>query len=402
MHYPPTFTSLAHSNFRLFWTGQLVSLVGTWLQQVALSWYVLTLTNSAFMLGAVSAISSLPILLLALPGGVVADRVPKRGLLIATQSVAMAMAFALAALVHFHLVRLWHIIAIAAVSGSAFAFDAPARQSYQAELVPRENLLNAIALNSAIFNGARIMGPALAGILYAAIGPSGCFFLNGLSFLAVIGSLWLITARSAPRARELSAWDDMRTGVTYVWRAPAVRGFMVIVAAFSIFGLAYAVLMPVFARDILHVGARGFGFLMTATGAGALAGALGLATFSRMKRRGSFVFATGLLFSAAATGLALSRSYALTMAVLPVVGFCMVSQVATINTIIQHSVPDDIRGRVMSVFTFMFMGMMPFGSFIAGSIAQRFGAPAAVLTGAVACVIALAALYWGQPGMRDV
>lgn len=402
MNYPATFVSLAHRNFRLFWTGQLVSLVGTWLQQVALSWYVLTLTNSAFMLGAVSAIGSLPVLLLSLPGGVVADRVPKRGLLIVTQSVAMAMAFLLAALVHFHLVRLWHIIAIAAVAGSAFAFDAPARQSYQAELVPRQDLLNAIALNSAIFNGARIMGPALAGILYALIGPAGCFLLNGVSFLAVIGSLWLITVRSAPPQRGLSAWDDMRTGVTYVWRTPAVRGFMTIVAVFSIFGMAYAVLMPVFARDVLHVGASGFGFLMTATGAGALAGALGLATFSRMKRRGDFVFGAGLLFAAAVTVLAQSRSYYLSMAAMPVIGFAMVSQVATINTIIQHSVPDGIRGRVMSVFTFMFMGMMPLGSFIAGSIAERFGAPAAVMTGAVACVIALAALYWGQPEMREV
>ncbi|MDI6738872.1 MAG: MFS transporter [Candidatus Edwardsbacteria bacterium] len=402
MSYPATFASLAHRNFRLFWFGQLISLVGTWLQQVAQSWFVLTLTNSAFMLGAVSAISSLPILLLALPGGVVADRVPKRSLLIFTQSVAMLMAFMLAGLVHFHLVRLWHIIAIAAVSGSAFAFDAPARQSYQAELVPRGNLLNAIALNSAIFNGARIMGPALAGILYAAIGPSGCFFLNGLSFLAVIYGLWLIDARLAPPPKSLSAWDDMRTGVTYVWRAPAVRGFIIIVAAFSIFGLAYAALMPVFARDILHVGARGFGFLMTATGAGALAGALGLATFSRMKRRGDFVFGTGLLFAAAVTVLAQSRNYYLSMAAMPVIGFAMVSQVATVNTIIQHSVPDDIRGRAMSVFTFMFMGMTPFGSFIAGSIAGKFGAPAAVQTGAIACVVTLAALYWGQPKMRKV
>jgi predicted MFS family arabinose efflux permease len=218
----------------------------------------------------------------------------------------------------------------------------------------------------------------------------------------VIAGLWLIDARPAPPRRELSAWDDMRTGVTYVWRAPAVRGFITIVAVFSVFGMAYAVLMPVFARDVLHVGARGFGFLMTATGAGALAGALGLATVGRMQRRGEFVFAAGLLFAAAATGLALSRSYALTMAVMPVIGFCMVSQVATINTIIQHSVPDQIRGRVMSVFTFMFMGMMPLGSFIAGTIAENFGAPAAVLTGAAACTVALAALYWGQPEMRRV
>jgi MFS family permease len=402
MRYPATFASLEHRNYRLFWYGQLVSLIGTWIQNVAQSWYVLTLTNSAFMLGAVSAISSLPILVLSLPGGVVADRVPKRGLLIVTQSVAMVMAFALAALVHFRVVRLWHIIAIAAVSGSAFAFDAPARQSYQAELVPREDLLNAIALNSANFNGTRIIGPALAGILYAAVGAATCFFLNGVSFLAVIYGLWLIDARAAPPPRDLSAWQDMRTGLRFVWRDPKLRGFATIVAAFSIFGMAYAVLMPIFARDILHVGASGFGFLMTATGVGALAGALYLATVSRMKRRGDFVFATSLLFAAAAAVLAVSRSFVLTLAVMPVIGFAMVSQLATVNTLVQHLAPDEIRGRAMSVHTLMVMGMAPFGSFIAGSIAGRFGAPAAVMVGALACALVTAVLYWGQPEMRQV
>ncbi len=402
MRYPATFASLEHRNFRLFWIGQLVSLIGTWLQAVAQSWFVLTLTNSAFMLGAVSAISSLPILLLSLPGGVVADRVPKRGLLIITQSVAMVMAFALAGLVHFHLVRLWHIIAIAAVSGSAFAFDAPARQSFQSELVPRENLLNAIALNSAIFNGARIMGPAVAGILYAAIGPAGCFFLNGISFLAVIYGLWLITARAAPPPRRISAWEDMKTGLRFVWRDPRLRGFELIVAVFSIFGMAYAVLMPIFARDILHVGASGFGFLMTATGVGALAGALVLATLSRMRRRGDFVFAASLLFAAAVAVLAVSRSFALTMAVMPVIGFTMVGQLATINNLIQHLAPDEIRGRAISVHTLMFMGMTPAGSFIAGSIAGKYGAPAAVLAGALVCALVTAGLYLFQPEMRQV
>ncbi len=390
-----TFASLRHRNFRLYWTGQLVSLIGTWIQQVTLSWLVLELTNSAFMLGTVSAIGSAPILILSLPGGVMADRVSKKRLLIATQTIMMLLAFTLAYLTHFKYLKIWHIILLSALSGSVFAFDAPARQAYTVELVGRKDLMNAIALNSTIFNTARILGPALAGVLYAMVGPAGCFLINGVSFLAVIYGLNLIRGEYQPRqGPRKSAFEEMKVGLDYVWHHPVIMSLVGMVAIFSIFGMPYAVLMPVFARDILHLQARGFGLLMTAVGIGAIIGAISLATFSQMKRRGVYVLVSGLVFTVAVTVFSLSNNLILSIACLPFIGFTMVSQVATINTIIQSIAPDDIRGRVMSVFTFVFMGMMPVGSFIAGSIAGRFGAPAALQFGAAVCLATLIYLFW--------
>lgn len=372
----------------------MVSLVGTWMQSVAQGWLVLTLTDSAFLLGLVSAIGSIPVLFLSLPGGVAADRFDKRKLLIFTQSTAMVLALTLASLTHYGLVRIWHVVLLAAVSGSVFAFDAPSRQAFTIELVGKEDLLNAIALNSAVFNAARIMGPALAGVLIGSIGMAGCFFLNGISFLAVIVGLWQITnQRPAPRAPG-SAWREMREGLSYSWNHPVIRPVVTIVAVFSIFGMPYAMLMPVFARDILAVGPRGLGFLMTANGVGALVGALGLAAFSRTKGRGRLVMVAGIAFSLGLAAFSLSRSFILSLALLPLVGWSMVSQTATINTLLQTTVPDGLRGRVMSLFTFVFMGMMPFGSLLGGSLAQRFGAPAALRAGAAVCLGTVVLIFW--------
>lgn len=371
-----------------------MSLIGTWMQSVAQGWLVLTLTDSAFLLGLVGAIGSLPILFLALPGGVAADRFDKRRLLIATQSTAMVLALTLAALTHFQLVRIWQVVVLAAVSGSVFAFDAPSRQAFTIELVGKDDLLNAIALNSAIFNAARILGPALAGVLIGFIGMAGCFFINGLSFLAVIAGLWLIK-REKPKANpRSSAWREMREGLLYAWSRPIIRLLVTIVAVFSIFGMPYTMLMPIFARDILGVGARGLGFLMTANGVGALAGALGLATLGKSQARGRLVLAAGIVFSLALAAFSLSRSFFLSLVLLPLVGWAMVSQTATINTLLQTAVPDGLRGRVMSLFTFVFMGMMPFGSLLAGAAAQRFGAPAALQAGAAVCLLTVSLVCW--------
>jgi MFS family permease len=393
-----TFSALRHRNFRLFWTGQFVSLIGTWMQTVAQGWLVLQLTNSAFLLGLVNGIGSLPVLLFSLPGGVVADRMNKRDLLIFTQTVAMLLAFLLAWLTHLHYkgrfsLHVWYVIVIAAVGGSVFALDAPARQSFFIEMVGKKDLLNAIALNSAIFNGARIVGPALAGVLIGVIGTAGCFFLNGLSFVAVIVGLYLINVPHNPPAVKGSPWQEMKQGLAYVWHNRQVRSLEVIVAVFSIFGMPYLVLMPIFARDILQKGAGGLGFLMTSTGVGALAGSLILAAFSDSSKKGPLVFWSGALFAAASLGFAISRSYPLSLAVLPLVGLSMVSQVATINTILQTLVPDEMRGRVMGVHTMMFMGMMPFGSFIAGTLASRWGAPFTLELGAAVCLVSMLAAY---------
>ena len=402
-----TFSALKHRNFRLFWTGQFVSLIGTWMQTVAQGWLVLQLTNSAFLLGTVNAIGSLPVLLFALPGGVIADRVNKRRILLFTQTVAMILAFILAALTHLHntgviVLKVWYVVAIAAVGGTVFALDGPARQSFFIELVGKKDLLNAIALNSTIFNGARIMGPALAGILIGVIGTAGCFFLNGLSFVAVIIGLLMIRTDVPAAKRSDSPWDDMKQGLKYVWNHKTVRALILIVALFSIFGMPYVVLMPIFARDILQKGASGLGFLMAATGLGALAGSLTLAAFSQIQRKGTLVFWAGIVFSLTTLAFAFSRNYILSLAILPLVGLSMVSQVATVNTMIQSTVSDQMRGRVMGVFTMMFMGMMPFGSFIAGAIASRWGAPFALQLGAGICFCATVAIYklvpdlWGM------
>jgi MFS family permease len=389
-----TFASLRHRNFRLFWTGQMVSLVGTWMQAVAQGWLVLTLTNSAFLLGLVSAIGSMPILFLALPGGVAADRFDKRRLLMATQATAMVLALALAALTYFEIARIWHVVALAAISGSVFAFDAPSRQAFTVELVGKADLMNAIALNSAVFNAARILGPALAGVLIGFIGMAGCFFSNGVSFLAVILGLWMIRRERLPPPPRGSAWHEMRAGISYAWNQPVIRSLVMIIAVFSIFGMPYAILMPIFARDILGAGARGLGFLMTANGVGALTGALGLAAFSQTRSRGRLVMTAGVVFSLSLSAFALSRSFALSLMLLPLVGWSMVSQTATINTLLQTTVPDELRGRVMSLFTFVFMGMMPFGSLLAGAAAQRFGAPAALTAGAAVCLSATGLIFW--------
>lgn len=397
-----TFASLRHRNFRLFWTGQMVSLVGTWMQAVAQGWLVLTLTNSAFLLGLVSAIGSIPILFLALPGGVAADRFDKRRLLMATQTMAMVLALILAVLTHCQAVRIWHVVVLAALAGSAFAFDAPSRQSFIIELVGKEDLLNAIALNSAIFNAARILGPALAGVLIGFIGMAGCFFINGASFLAVILGLWMIRREpSAPRPKG-SAWQEMKDGLRYSWGHRVIRSLVAIVAAFSIFGMPYAVLMPIFARDILGSGARGLGFLMTANGVGALIGALGLAAIGKGRSRGRLVLTAGVVFSLALAAFASSRNFTLSLLVLPLVGWAMVSQVATINTLLQTLVPDELRGRVMSLFTLVFMGLMPFGSLLAGSVAQRFGAPAALQAGAAACLATVTTIFWTRGELLEI
>jgi MFS family permease len=402
-----TFSALRHRNFRLFWTGQFISLIGTWMQTVAQGWLVLQLTNSAFLLGLVNGIGSLPVLLFSLPGGVVADRVKKRNLLIATQSTAMVLAFLLAFLTYLHLkggfhLKVWYVVAIAAAAGSAFALDAPARQSFFIEMVGKKDLLNAIALNSAIFNGARVIGPALAGVLIGVIGMAGCFFLNGVSYIAVIIGLYLIRTEHVPAARRDSPWQDMKQGLQYAWNNKVIRALVIIVAIFSIFGMPYVVLMPIFARDILQKGAGGLGFLMTSTGVGALAGALGLASLGGGGRKGRMIFWAGMVFCAAELVFSISRSYALSLAVLPVLGVGMVSQVAVINSSLQTLVPDGMRGRVMGVFTLMFMGMMPFGSFISGTLASRWGAPFALQAGLAVCVLTSLAAFRLVPELWEL
>ena len=374
-----------HRNYRLFFSGQVISLTGTWIQQVALGWLVLQLTNSALLLGVVSSIGALPILAFSLPAGVVADRLNKRNLIVCTQTCAMTLALVLAALTYKHVINIYFIMAIGFLLGTVNAFDAPTRQSFVIEMVGREDLTNAIALNSAMFNSARIVGPAIAGALIAAIGSSGAFFVNGLSFIAVIIGLLLMQVNHQIPRVHASVTEGLKEGLAFVRGNRLVVGLLMLTAVVSIFSIPYAVLMPIFARDILKVGARGLGYLMSCVGAGALIGAVTLSSLGDFKWKGKLLLAGNLTFCTMLVLFSFSRTWPLSMGLLVGVGWGMMTNMALTNTLIQTAVPDQLRGRVMSVYTLMFLGLAPIGSLQAGVIAHWLSAPVAIGIGAVVC-----------------
>jgi MFS family permease len=400
---PATFAALRHRNFRLFFGGQLLSLVGTWMQSVAQGWLVLQLSNSALMLGFVGAASSLPILALSFLGGTLADRHDKRRLLIITQTAAMLLAFGLWALVAAGLARTWHVVAMAFGLGTVMALDVPARQAFVVEMVGKEDLVNAIALNSSVFNAARMIGPALAGILIAEAGTANCFLINGLSFLAVIAALAMMNP-TLLNGRGHTRHVGLRDGAAEMRRFLAGNRPQLLVlaltAVLSICILPYAVLMPIMARDVLGVGARGLGFLMSATGVGALAGALTVATFGGRGSRTGWLFGPSLLAAAAMLAFSLSRRYPLSLALLFFVGFGIVCQATTSNGFLQLSVPDALRGRMMALFGIFFLGMMPLGNLVAGFVAHLSGAPLALGLGAVVSGVVSLAMLALSPHMR--
>jgi len=374
---------LRHRNYRLFFGGQLVSVTGSWMQNMALSWLTYHLTNSAFLLGLISTIGSLPMLLFAIPGGVLADRLQKRRILLFTQSAAMVLAFVLAALTGFKWIRVWQIAMLAGLSGTVLAAGMPARQAFVIEMVERKDLMNAIALNSSIFNGARVIGPALAGILVASVGAAWCFFINGVSFVAVlVGLLLMRFAPRPPRERKTSALADAVGGLRYLRSNRTVLRLAGLLAVFSVFGWSYAVLMPIFAREVFHMGPQGLGYLMTATGIGALAGALTVASLSGYPIR-RLLFGGAFLLAAALIGFSFSRVFGLSVVLLALAGFGGVVFMSTANTTFQTSVPDEVRGRTMGVWGLVFAGTAPLGSLQAGTLAQYLGAPKAVLIGAL-------------------
>jgi MFS family permease len=398
---PATFAALRHPNYRLFFAGQLVSLIGTWMQSVAQGWLVFKLTGSAFFLGVVAAAGQAPVLALSLVGGVVADRVPRRRLLMITQSSSALCALGLGTLVALDVVRPWHVAGFAALSGIANAFDMPARQAFVVEMVGQDDLMNAIALNSSVFHAARIIGPSIAGLLVAAVGMAVCFFLNGLSFVAVIAALAAMRL-PAPRAAppKGSVWSHIVEGVRYVGRDRLVGGVMLLIASFSLFGLPYAVLMPVFADKILRVGPRGLGLLFAAAGVGALGGALLLATFARTRRRALLLLGGVLVFAVGVSGFGLSRTFPLSLALLALCGGASVSFMSSCNTMIQASVPDRLRGRVMGIYSLAFMGLAPLGALQAGTVAEHCGAPTSLVAGALICVLAAATVVALVPALR--
>jgi MFS family permease len=380
--------ALRHRNFQLFFGGQLISLTGTWMQTVAQAWLVYRLTGSAVLLGTVGFSSQIPVFLLASVGGAMADRHNRHRIVVTTQISAMLLALTLAILTLGGWVRVWEIIVLSAGLGVVNAFDIPARQAFLVEMVGREDLMNAIGLNSSMFNGARIVGPAVAGILVAGIGEGWCFLVNSISYLAVITGLLLMRLGAPPAPdRAASPLANVIEGFRYVRQTAPIRALLLLVGTVSLVGMPYTVLMPIFADKVLHGGARGLGILMGATGVGALVGALTLASRKGVRGLGKVVAAAAAGFGTCLILFSLSRSFHLSTLVLMPAGFCMMLQMACTNTLIQSMVPDRLRGRVMALYSMMFMGMAPFGALMAGVVANHLGAPVAVGAGGAGCVL---------------
>jgi MFS family permease len=389
-----TLRALRHRNFQLFFSGQLISLTGTWMQSVAQAWLVYSMTKSALLLGTVGFASQIPVFLVAPFGGITADRVNRQRLVIATQTCSMILAGILAWLTLSGRVHVWHIFLLAGLLGVVNAFDIPGRQAFLIDMVGKEDLMNAIALNSSMFNGARVVGPAVAGILVARIGEGWCFAANAISYIAVIIGLLLMKVRSVPRISNRSPIEDIIEGFRWVNRTKIIRSLLFLIGLVSLVGMPYTVLMPVFADKILHGGARGLGILMGATGVGALFGALTLAAKTGIKGLGRWVTITCATLGISLFLFSFSTSFWLSAALLLPCGYSMMLQMACSNTLIQTIVPDHLRGRVMSLYSMMFMGMAPFGAFFGGALANRIGAPMTVAVGGIACV--LGAIWFGR------
>ena len=396
----PFLRAFRHRNYRLFFGGQLISLTGTWMQSVAESWLVFRLTGSSALLGVSSFASLVPVFLFATVGGTVADRANRHRIIVATQSASMALPLILAALTFTHTVRVWHVFVLAACLGVVNAFDIPARQAFLVEMVGRDDLMNAIALNSSMVNGARVVGPAIAGLLVAAVGEGWCFLLNGLSYIAVITGLLLMDVPARHRRTHRSALHDTIDGFRFVAHTAPVRALLVLLGVISFAGMPYSVLMPVFAESILHGGARGLGLLMGAAGLGALGGALSLVRRRGVRGLGRWVATASASFGVALICFSLSRTFWLSALLLIPVGAAMMVEMASSNTLIQAMVPNQLRGRVMAVYSMMFMGMAPFGSLFAGWVAERFGAPETVAFGGVVCLVAAGVFALRLPVLR--
>jgi len=398
---PTALRALRHRNYRLFWFGQLISLIGTWMQMTAQQWLVYRLTGSPLALGAVMFLSSLPVTLFSLFAGVVVDRADKRKFLILVQSAMMLLAFTLAALTYARVVQYWHVLGLALLLGLANTFDMPTRQAFNVELVGKEDLMNAIALNASIFNGARLIGPAVAGLLVARVGETLAFALNGLSFLAVIAGLALMRLPSpARRDGPMTPLADLKEGLGYIAHNRAALALVLVAAVPSIFGFPYTSLLPVMAGGVLGMRADGYGLLVSSVGLGALIGAVSLASLGSFKRKGLLVTTATFVFAGAVAAFSLSRFTPLSMLALVFAGWGMTTHLATTNTLLQLQLPDALRGRVMSAYLWAVVGMAPAGSLLLGSLAERWSAPNAILFGALMCAVSAGVMLAVFPQVR--
>jgi len=398
-----TFRSLRHRNYQLYFGGQLISVAGTWMQAVAQAWLVYELSHSDLTLGIVGFAAALPALIVSPWGGVIVDRVPKRGLLIVTQASAMLLAFILAALAFTNTVQVWHVVALAAGLGLVNAFDGPARQAFVVEMVGREDLTNAIALNSMMFNSARVIGPAIGGILLASLGSSWCFLLNGLSYLAVIAGLWAmqLSPRTVRRATD-APLKELAGGLKYVWHHVEIFALLMVALIYAVFGLSYATVLPAFADQVLNSGATGYGLLNAAVGLGAVIGALIIARSGGGSSRGRLMVLASLVFPVVLFVFAYTGLFPLSLALALGLGTLFMVQFTLINTMLQLRVADEMRGRVLSLYSLTFFGFAPFGNLATGNLAGYWGlSPTIAISAAVALILFLV-VFMFVPRLRKL
>jgi predicted MFS family arabinose efflux permease len=398
-----TFAALKHRNYRLWFYGQMVSLMGTWMQMTAQGFLVFELTRSSAFLGYVGFASGIPSWLLTMYGGVVADRMSRRKLLIITQCAMMILALILAMLTFFGIVQPWHILLLAFGLGLANAFDAPARLAFISEMVDRKDLTNAVALNATMFNSAIIVGPAVAGIIYAAFGPGWCFTINGISFIAVIAALMAMRLQPHMQTTERSSTlSALKEGISYVRHQPIIRTLMGLVASVSLFGMALGTLMPAWSIEILHGDATTNGMLFSARGVGSLIGALAIASLGRATFRGKLITAGSLFFPAFISLFALVHILPVSLLLMAFIGFASIFVLNLSNAMIQSLAPDNLRGRVMGVYSTIFMGSIPLGALILGVIAEHAGVAEAALLSATAAFVVACVVWFFVPKIRTL
>ncbi len=398
------FRSLGYRNYRLFFFGQSLSLIGTWVQRIALPWLVYSLTGSAFLLGLVGFAGQIPTLLLGPFAGVLVDRWNRYTILIATQILAMIQAFALVVLYFTGIIQIWHIILLGFFLGSINAFDMPARQAFVVEMVTKKkDLGNAIALNSSMVNSARLIGPSVAGVLIAATGEGICFLINGLSYLFVIASLLMMRLpKKETKKKQKRVFHELKEGLSYAFGFAPLRFIILLLGLVSLVGMPYVVLMPVFAKEVLHGGSHTFGFLMGSSGIGALTGALYLASRKSVLLLGKIIPLSAFLFGSGLFLFSLSRSFLFSLGIIFISGLGMLMLMASSNTVLQTIVDDDKRGRVMSLYVMAFMGTMPFGSLLAGAVASRIGAPHTLMISSIVVLIGAVVFTSKLSGLKKI
>lgn len=400
-HWKHSFAALQYPNYRLWFYGQLVSLFGTWMQTTAQGYLIFQLTHSPAYLGYITFAAGLPSWMFIMYAGVIADRLPRRMLMLATQTAMMLLAFALAALTFAGIVQPWHILALAFGVGVANAFDAPTRQSFTLEMVEREDLTNAIALNGAMFHGAMAIGPALGGVIYAWLGPAWCFAINGLSYFAVIVALWQMRLKPMPpKAERASALTDMREGFQYVISEPIIRALTVVLSALTLFGIQFTMLLPAWAVSILGGDEKTNGLLQSARGIGALLGALGIAALGRFAYKGRLLTVGSFVFPLALLVFSMTRAALSSLVMLAGVGVAFVLIMNLGNALIQVNVPDHLRGRVMGMYSFLLFGLAPIGGLISGFLAEHVGVSLTIALDAGVCLLAAALTWFVFPCLR--